>query len=122
MSTEKTKNVLSICVHYDDIVNYQFKESDLLTRIIIDEYTNTIFDVNSQDLGKTNHLKVVDIVVYEYLNDKKFANKVKEQLEFNNIELNEESLIGCDIISILINCYKDYKNRLEEEKEDTVWL
>lgn len=122
MSIEKTKNVLSICVHYDDIVNYQFKENDLLTRIIIDEYTNTIFDVNSQDLGKTNHLKVVDIVVYEYLNDKKFASRVKEELEFNNIELNEESLIGCDIISILIKTYKDYKNRLEEEKEDTVWL
>ena len=122
MATEKTKNVLSICTHYDDIVNFPFKENDVLTRVIIDEYTNTIFDVNSQDLGKTNHLKVVDIVVYEYLNDKKFTNRVKEQLEFNNIELNEESLIGCDIISLLITFYKEYKNRLEEEKEDTVWL
>ena len=122
MAQEKIKNVLSICTHYDDIVNFQFKEGDVLTQIIIEEYTNTIFDVSSQDLGKTNHLKVVDIVVYEYLNDKKFNNRFREQLEFESIELNEASLIECDLISLLIRTYKEYKVRKEEEKEDTMWI
>lgn len=122
MITSKTQNVLQICVHYDDIINYPFKENDILTKVILDEYENKIFEVDSQDYGKTNHLKVIDIVVYEYLTDTKFMNSMRNTLAFEGVSIDEESLLNYDIISTLIKVYRNYRERNENKKEDTLWL
>lgn len=122
MVATKTQNVLSICVHYDDIVNYPFKESDELTKVIIDQYESKIFDIDGQDFGKTNQIKVIDIVVYDYLINHKFNNYVRNDLNFENIPLKEENLVDQDLVTRLIKLHKQYRDKKENEKENTRWL
>ena len=91
------------------------------SKVIIDEYENQIFAIDSQDYGKTNSLKVTDIAVYAFFFDSKFSSYVHSELAFNQIALAEEDLLQYDIIPHLIDMYRKYRIK-EEEKEDTKWL
>jgi len=119
---EKTKEVLNTCSYYEEIVNHQFKEGDILTKHLISIYSTEIFNVSSKDLGKTNQLKVIDIVMHEYLTDIKFNRYVKENISFEDVELEESSLVEHDLLAILIKLYNRYRKRKEEELEQTFWL
>lgn len=118
----RTKDVLSICKHYESIISFQFKEDDILTKHLINLYRTEIFNIDSNDLGKHNQLKVIDIVMYEYTSNPKFMRYVKENLSFEDIELEESSLVEHDLLSILIKMYSKYRKKKEEEKEHTLWL
>jgi hypothetical protein len=117
----KTKEVLETCYYYESIVNYKFKEGDILTKHLISSYATEIFDIDSKDLGKKNQLKVIDIVMHEYITDPKFFKYVKDNISFENIELDESSLVEHDLLMLLIKMYNTYRKR-EEEKEQTLWL
>jgi hypothetical protein len=118
----KTRAVLDTCSYYESIVNYKFKESDILTKHLISSYTTQIFDVDSKDLGKTNQLKVIDIVMHEYISDSKFFRYVKENISFEDVELDESSLVEHDLIMILIKLYNNYRKKKEDEIEQTAWI
>ena len=118
----RTKEVLSICKHYESIISYQFKEGDILTKHLINVYRTEIFNIDSNDLGKHNQLKVIDIVMYEYTSNSKFMRYVKENLSFEDVELEESSLVEHDLLAILIKMYSKYRKQKEEAKEHTLWL
>ena len=118
----RTKDVLNICKHYESIISYQFKEGDILTKHLINVYRTEIFNIDSNDLGKHNQLKVIDIVMYEYTSNSKFMRYVKENLSFEDVELEESSLVEHDLLAILIKMYSKYRKQKEEAKEHTLWL
>ena len=118
----KTKDVLRICSHYESIINYQFKQGDILTKYLISSYQSEIFNIDSNDLKKTNQIKVFDIVMHEYVNDSKFMRYVKENISFEDVELNERSLVEHDLLAILIKMYNRYRKKKEDEKEHTMWI
>lgn len=118
----KTKEVLETCSYYESIVNYKFKEGDILTKHLISSYTTEIFDVDSKDLGKTNQLKVIDIVMHEYITDPKFFKYVRENISFEDVELDESSLVQHNLLMILIKMYNRYRKQKEEEIDQTLWI
>lgn len=118
----RTKEVLNICKHYESIISYQFKEGDILSKHLINLYRTEIFNIDSDDLGKHNQLKVIDIVMYEYTNNPKFMRYVRENLSFEDVEMDERSLVEHDLLAILIKMYSKYRKKKEEEKEHTLWL
>lgn len=118
----KTKEILSICTHYESIISYPFKQGDILTKHLISSYRTEIFNIDSHDAGKTNQLKVIDIVMHEYVSNPKFARYVKENISFEDVELDERSLVEHDLLSILIRMYSRYRKKREEAKEHTMWL
>lgn len=118
----KTKEILSICTHYESIISYQFKQSDILTKHLISSYRTEIFNIASHDAGKTNQLKVIDIVMHEYVANPKFMRYVKENISFEDVELDERSLVEHDLLAVLIRMYSRYRKKKEEAKEHTMWL
>ena len=118
----KTKEILSICTHYESIISYQFKQRDILTKHLISSYRTEIFNIDNNDLGKTNQLKVIDIVMHEYVANPKFMRYVKENISFEDVELTESSLVEHDLLAILIRMYSRYRKKKEEAKEHTMWL
>ena len=118
----KTKDILNICTHYESIISYPFKQGDILTKHLISSYRTEIFNIDSNDAGKTNQLKVIDIVMHEYVSNPKFTRYVKENLSFEDVELDERSLVEHDLLAILIRMYSKYRKKREEAKEHTMWL
>jgi len=118
---EKTKDVLNTCPHYETIINHQYKEGDILTKYLIAIYSTEIFDIANKDYGKANQLKVIDIVMHEYLTDIKFNRYVKEHIEAEGVELDETSFARSDMLTIIIRLHNKYRKR-KEELEQTLWL
>ena len=119
---EKTRDVLETCIHYETIVNYQYREGDILTKHLISVYSTEIFDIANKDLAKTNQLKVIDLVIHEYLTDIKFNRYVKEHISHEDIDLDENSFASPDMLAILIKLYNKYRKRKENDLEQTIWL
>ncbi len=118
----KIKDVLRVCRHYESIINYQFKQGDILSKYLIESYQSEIFNIDSNDLKKMNQIKVFDIVMHEYVSDSKFMRYVRENISFEDVELNERSLVECDLLAIIIRMYNKYRKIKEESKEHTMWI
>ena len=90
------KNILKYAPNYDEIVSFQFKEDDFITKRIINYYQEYLFGV----IKSNNYrIRVLDKIVFEYLTNCKFNIYTKEFLEeledsnddidyYNNLDIN----------------------------------
>lgn len=121
---EKVKDILDNCPHYYDIINSVFSDDDDLTKELIKEYSLEIFDISNNNYGTINRLKVIDLIMFEYVSKTKFYYYAKELLIKNNDVNNLEFE---DLLQNLVELYKKYtfkKEMLvyEEEVEEPRWL
>ncbi|MDD2469369.1 MAG: hypothetical protein PHI22_00290 [Bacilli bacterium] len=80
---EKVK-ILTCCSHFDDIVNFDFLEDDLLTKRLIQYYQDYIFKVDEGDDSLTL-IKQLDEAIYKYMDDYRFAKSLKDTLDVDLI-------------------------------------
>lgn len=121
---EKVKDILKNCPHYYEIINSVFSDDDLLTKKLINDYSLEIFNISSNNLGTINRLKVLDIIMFEYVSKTKFYYYAKELMYKS---LNENSLEFVDLLQNLIEVYKEFTFRKEllvydEEVTEPRWL
>lgn len=120
---EKVKDIISFCPHYYDIINTSFSEDDLITKKLIQEFCEEIFNISSNNMGTVNRLRVLDLVMYEYILKKEFYRFSKEyfQSNANNIDVTYDNLLY-----YLIDTFKQFtiENAKvnEEESNETRWL
>ena len=80
---EKVK-ILTSCSHFDDIVNYDFLEDDILTKKLIQYYQDYVCNVD--DAGDNLELvKKLDNALYKYIDDYRFAKSLKDTLDVDMI-------------------------------------
>ena len=99
----KIKDVLRVCRHYESIINYQFKQGDILSKYLIESYQSEIFNIDSNDLKKMNQIKVFDIVMHEYVSDSKLyiPARISEEISEKIREIAKKAYktMGCGGLS-----------------------
>lgn len=80
---EKVK-VLTCCSHFDEIVNYDFLEDDVLTKKIIQYYQDYIFNIEEKE-ENLKLIKELDEAVFKYMDDYRFAKSLKDTLDVDII-------------------------------------
>lgn len=80
---EKVK-ILTCCSHFDDIVNFDFLEDDILTKKIIQYYQDFIFKVDEGD-DSLVLIRQLDEAIYKYMDDYHFAKSLKKTLDVDFI-------------------------------------
>lgn len=80
---EKVK-ILTCCSHFDEIVNYDFLEDDVLTKKLIQYYQDFVFKVDEKE-GGLSLIKQLDEAVYKYMDDYRFAKSLKDTLDIDLI-------------------------------------
>ena len=75
--------VLDICKHYDDIINYEICNDDMISFYLIDFYKDYVFS-NKTD----NKIKLIDDCLYKYISDYNYRKGLKNVIYKNDIDLN----------------------------------
>lgn len=118
---ERIKDVIGYCPHYYDIVNMPFNEDDLITKKIINEFCEEIFNISNNNMGTINRLKVLDLVIYEYTLKNSFYYYAREYFanNANKIDFSYDS-----ILYNVVDIFRDYtiSKVKEDNNEEPRWL
>ena len=114
----RQQHVLSLCPYFDEIINSDFLEDDLLTKKLIEYYREYIFN-NGE---KNNHLITkLDQAMYKYINDYRFAKELKNTLEVDEVVCSKFAYIK-ELMNYIITFYDEYQEVDNEVIKTTKWL
>ena len=100
------------CPNYDNIVEYEYKKNDSITKNLIDYYRDYVFEAKEEEL---DHLNKFDKALNGYLKSNNFYKKVQNY--FSEIGNYED-----DIISNLIKIYDKNEEETLKEIKNTKWI
>jgi hypothetical protein len=102
---EKVK-ILTTCSHFDDIVNYDFLEDDILTKKLIQYYQDFIFNVDEGE-NSLSIIKQLDEALYKYTLDYHFARSLKDKLDVDVITSDNFAYLS-DLMKYIIQFFSTY--------------
>jgi hypothetical protein len=105
---EKVK-ILTCCSHFDEIVNYDFLEDDVLTKKLIQYYQDFIFNVDEAD-DSLNIAKKLDEALFKYMEDYHFAKSLKDTLDIDLITSDSFAYLD-QLMKYIIQFFGDYDEK-----------
>lgn len=111
----KMEAVVRWCKHYDFIVNFSYREEDLLTKIFIDYYRDYIEAMDLTSFEDWNLIAAYDTSLFQYLSNHEFYKLVQEKYH-------TDSEWGNFIIYTLNNFYEFYLDMTQVTMKSTKWL
>lgn len=103
------KKILKSCPYYDEIVNYEFDYNDKMTINLIDWYKDLIFSCNGDDDSDIKTISQIDRCLYLYIKDNKFKMGLKNRIDTEGVEFNNE-WISKYLVDVIVNFTEEYEN------------
>jgi len=105
------KEILNYCPNYYNIVNFDFKDSDLISEKLINIYKNFVFSVNIQNREEIEKVQELDRVLSNYIHVYLFRSTL--QKEIVTVKVKKDNILRSlvdNIIKIFSN-YEEYTTR-----------
>jgi len=108
IDVERVKKILDNCPNYDKIINFEYKEGDVLSYKLVEWYKELIFSANASDENQLRIISEIDKSLYLYVNDRKYAKGLKKIISAEEVSLEDQGLIRTVIKKIIYftNCYE----------------
>ena len=103
------KKILSNCIYYDLIIDYEFNYNDKTTIDLINWYKDFIFTCNIKIPREEKLSIILDKCIYKYTVDYNYQKELKRIIEKYNFDLNNSiynKIIARKIV-IFTNKYED---------------
>ena len=110
MENNRLDDVLSSCFNYDEIIGYNMKKDDEISRNLINYYEDFVF-INFEDKEK---LKQLDLILYEYIKDREFYNYIQDRFKKEGDVL--------PLFDELKKLYDDFKEESLKMVDNAVWI
>lgn len=104
------ENVLSSCPNYDEIINYNVKNNDEISRSLINYYEDFVF-LNFDNKIQLNEL---DSILYEYIKDAKFYKFIQDGFKIEGEVL--------PLFDVLKQLHNEFKEQSMKKVEESVWI
>lgn len=73
----RKNSMMNLCKNYDKIVNYRYDEHDVMTKMLIDCYRDTMETINLDNIDEVKSMLEYDETLKTYLENYKFYKMVK---------------------------------------------
>ena len=110
MDNNRLDDVLSCCPNYDDIISFNVKDNDEVTRNLINYYEDFVF-INFQSKDK---IKKLDLILSEYIKDRNFYNYIQDRYKCEGDVL--------PLFDEIEKKYDEFKNNVLKKIETAVWI
>ena len=106
---------------YDQIVNYEYQEGDLLSKALIDWYRELIFSADGFNEKQLKIISAMDRAMYLYVKENKYKKGLKKVLSENDISIDSQISIANAIKKILMFT-NSYEKQEILEISSSMWL
>ena len=111
---DNVRKVLSICEHYDDIINYEVE--DIISFELIDFYKDYVFSYKDED-----KIKLIDSCMYKYVSDYNYRKGLKSIINDRDIDLNSYKKTN-KLIRKIIKYDDNYENERVRNIVVSKWI
>jgi hypothetical protein len=115
------KKILEHCINFDEIVNCDFLEDDVLTKRLIEYYRDYVFNINDEDEKQLKHIRELDNAMHHYVRDYRFAKKLKETLDVDAVVKSDFPYLE-QLMKFIIQFLEKYENDTAEVFVQTRWI
>ncbi|MGI6329806.1 MAG: hypothetical protein ACOXZR_03015 [Bacilli bacterium] len=117
----KQQKILSFCPHFNEIVNCEFLEDDLLTSKLIQYYQDYIFNINEEDEEEIKVISNLDQAMYKYIEDYRFAKSLRETLQVEAV-LSKDFAYLEQLMKYIIQFFNDFEKQEVRNIFQTKWI
>lgn len=117
---DKNKEALKYCPHFYSIINFEYYSDDMVSECLIKIYKKYIFNTDLKDMQTVLKIQKLDEVLFEYINDYAFRNKVKN--EINTLNVNKSGNILESLVNAIIRFFDNYEKAKCREVQITRWI
>lgn len=107
-SFNKNKEIVSVCKHYYDIVNFEIYEDDKIKQNIINLYIEYIFSFDIVTKREKEKLEQIDKIVYKFLTDKRFNKEMIKELSHLKVSRAVSNVVEY-VMNKMIEYFENYK-------------
>lgn len=102
------EEVLNNCFNYDEIINYNIKENDNVTKVLINYYQDYVF----LNYRETDKIKTLDLIIYEYVKNRDFYNFLQDKIKEGSLPLFDS----------LEKSYNEYQSDSIRKIDKSIWI
>ena len=114
------KEVLKYCPNYYDIVNFNFKDEDIISDKLISIYKNFIFSININNIAEVNKVQELDHVLSSYLKDYLFRSTL--QKEIITVKVKKDSNIIKSLVDAILRIFTSYEEYTTRKLYISKWI
>ncbi len=114
------KEILKYCPNYYNIVNFDFKDTDVISEKLIAVYKRFIFSVNFQNQEELNKVQELDRVLANYIADYLFRSTL--QKEIINVRIQKDNNIIKNFVDAILKIFSNYEEYTTRRIYISKWI
>lgn len=114
------KEVLKYCPNYYNIVNFDFRDDDLISGKLISIYKNYIFSINLLDKEEISRVEELDRVLANYIHDYLFRSTL--QKEIVAVRVKKDNNILKSLVESIIKIFSNYEEYTTRKIYVSRWI
>jgi len=114
------KEILNYCPNYYNIVNFDFKENDLISEKLINIYKNFVFSINVENREEIEKVQELDRVLSNYIHDYLFRSTL--QKEIVTVKVKRDTNILKSLVDSIINIFSNYEEYTTRKIYISKWI
>ncbi len=114
------KEFLKYCPNYYNIVNFDFKDTDIISDKLIKIYKNYIFNANMNSSEDVRLIQKLDNVLASYINDYLFRSTL--QKEIVNVKVKKDNNIIKSLVLSIIKIFSNYEEYTTRKIYISKWI
>lgn len=114
------KEVLKYCPNYYNIVNFDYKDNDLISNKLINIYKSYIFSIDITNRDAIEKVQELDRVFSNYIHDYLFRSTL--QKEIVTVRVNKDNNIIKSLVDAIIKIFSNYEEYTTRRIYISKWI
>jgi hypothetical protein len=112
--------VLKYCPNYYNIVNFNFKDNDVISEKLVNIYKNYIFSIDLTNSSDVDNAVKLDRVLASYIQDYLFRDELKKEIV--TVRVNRDNNILKNLVKAIIKIFNNYEEYTTRKIYISKWI
>ena len=114
------KDILKYCPNYYTIINFDFKDNDIVSDKLIKVYKSYIFSIDEKSEEDIKRVEELDNVLASYIKDYLFRSTL--QKEIMTVKVKKDNNVLKNLVDIIIKIFTSYEEYTTRKIYISKWI
>ncbi len=116
----RNKDILKYCPNYYTIINFDFKDNDIVSDKLIKVYKSYIFSIDEKSEEDIKRVEELDNVLASYIKDYLFRSTL--QKEIMTVKVKKDNNVLKNLVDIIIKIFTNYEEYTTRKIYISKWI